>query len=43
MNIGEPIRELEVEPLLDPAAMPAAPPEPHVAPRPDREPAEVPD
>jgi hypothetical protein len=28
MNIGEPIRELEVEPLLYPAALPAAPAEP---------------
>lgn len=28
MNIGEPIRELDVEPLLYPAALPEAPPEP---------------
>lgn len=28
MNIGQPIRELEVEPLLYPAAMPEAPAEP---------------
>jgi len=27
MNIGEPIRELEVEPLLYPAALPAEVPE----------------
>jgi len=43
MNIGEPVRELEVEPLLAPAIMPEAPAEPSVAPRPDLEPAEVPD
>jgi hypothetical protein len=40
MNIGEPIRELEVEPLLYPAAMPNPPVEP--APAPDQEPAETP-
>jgi hypothetical protein len=43
MNIGEPVRELEVEPLLYPAAMPEAPAEPNPAPIPDREPAEVPE
>jgi len=43
MNIGEPVRELEVEPLLAPAVMPEAPPEPGVTPQPDFEPAEVPD
>jgi len=43
MNIGEPIRELEVEPLLEPAVMPAAPAEPSAAPQPDCEPVEVPD
>jgi hypothetical protein len=43
MNIGEPVRELEVEPLLAPAVMPEAPTEPSVAPRPDLEPVEVPD
>lgn len=42
MNIGEPVRELEVEPLLEPAVMPAAPVEPN-APQPAGEPAEVPD
>jgi hypothetical protein len=42
MNIGEPVRELEVEPLLEPAVMPAAPAEPSV-PHPAGEPAEVPD
>jgi hypothetical protein len=34
MKIGEPLREIEVEPLLYPAAMPAAPPEPAPAPEP---------
>jgi hypothetical protein len=43
MNIGEPIRELEVEPLLYPAALPAAPDEPTPAPAPEPEPAEVPE
>jgi hypothetical protein len=43
MNIGEPIRELEVEPLLYPAAMPEAPAEPNPASTPDGEPAEVPE
>jgi hypothetical protein len=43
MNIGEPIRELEVEPLLEPAVMPAAPAEPGAAPQPDCAPVEVPD
>lgn len=43
MNIGEPIRELEVEPLLYPAALPAAPAEPTPALTPDPEPAEVPE
>jgi hypothetical protein len=40
MNIGEPVRELEVEPLLYPAALPEAPAEP--APFPEPEPVEVP-
>jgi hypothetical protein len=35
MNIGEPIRELQVEPLLYPAAMPAAPAEPVPTPTPE--------
>ena len=43
MNIGEPVRELEVEPLLAPAVMPEAPAEPSVAPQPNFEPVEVPD
>lgn len=43
MNIGEPIRELEVEPLLEPAVMPEAPAEPGAAPQPDCEPVEVPE
>jgi len=43
MNIGEPVRELEVEPLLEPAVMPEAPAEPNVMPQPDGEPAEVPE
>ena len=43
MNIGEPVRELEVEPLLYPSAMPEAPAEPSPAFEPDREPAEVPE
>jgi hypothetical protein len=42
MNIGTPIRELEVEPLLYPAAMPEAPTEPSVAPAPAVDPAEIP-
>jgi len=41
MNIGEPLRELEVEPLLYPAAMPAAPEEPQ--PAPTAEPVEAPE
>ena len=40
MNIGEPIRELEVEPLMYPAAMPNAPAEPAQAPT--QEPIETP-
>jgi hypothetical protein len=43
MNIGEPVRELDVEPLLFPAAMPEAPAEPSPVSPPDREPAEVPE
>jgi hypothetical protein len=43
MNIGEPIREFEVEPLLYPAALPAAPAEPTPTPAPETEPAEVPE
>jgi hypothetical protein len=43
MNIGEPIRELQVEPLLYPAAMPEAPAEPTPAPMAHPEPIETPD
>jgi len=43
MNIGEPVRELEGEPLLAPAIMPEAPAEPGMVPQPDLEPVEVPD
>jgi len=43
MNIGEPIRELEVEPLLYPAALPEAPAEPNSAPVSPPEPVEVPE
>ena len=43
MNIGEPVRELEVEPLLFPSAMPEAPAEPNPTFQPDDEPAEVPE
>ena len=42
MNIGQPIRELEVEPLLYPAAMPEAPAEPTPAPTWPSDPAELP-
>jgi hypothetical protein len=42
MNIGEPIRELEVEPLLYPAALPEAPAEPDTAPVPEPDPVEAP-
>ena len=42
MNIGEPVRELEVEPLLYPAALPEAPPEPQPASTPGAEPVETP-
>jgi hypothetical protein len=42
MNIGEPIRELEVEPLLYPAALPEPPAEPRPATAPVSEPAGVP-
>jgi hypothetical protein len=42
MNIGEPLRELDVEPLLYPAALPKAPAEPTPAPPPAADPAEVP-
>ena len=42
MNIGEPIRELDVEPLLYPAALPAAPAEPTPALPPRLDPTEVP-
>ncbi len=41
MNIGEPMRELQVEPLLFPSAMPAAPAEPQPATAP--EPVEAPE
>jgi hypothetical protein len=43
MNIGEPIRELDVEPLLCPAVMPEAPAEPSPVSTPERDPAEVPE
>lgn len=43
MNIGEPIRELEVEPLLYPDALPEAPAEPSPARAPEAEPAGVPE
>ncbi len=43
MTIGEPIRELEVEPLLYPAALPQAPDEPALAPDTEPEPAGVPE
>jgi hypothetical protein len=43
MNIGEPVRELEVEPLLEPTVMPEAPAEPDAVPQPDYEPAEAPE
>ena len=43
MNIGEPIRELEVEPLLYPAALPEAPAEPAPAQAPEPEPVGVPE
>lgn len=42
MNIGEPIRELEVEPLLYPGALPDAPAEPNPDSAPVSDPAEVP-
>lgn len=42
MNIGEPIRELEVEPLLYPSALPDAPAEPSPASTPASDPTEVP-
>ncbi len=32
MNIGEPVRELQVEPLLYPEALPTAPAEPNTVP-----------
>ena len=41
-EIGRPIRELDVEPLLDPAALPAAPAEPTPVPVPASDPTEVP-
>jgi hypothetical protein len=43
MNIGEPVRELEVEPLLYPAALPDAPDEPTPALAPESEPVEAPE
>jgi len=43
MNIGEPVRELEVEPLLYPAALPEAPAEPIPAPVSAPDPVEVPE
>ena len=42
MNIGEPIRELEVEPLLYPAGLPEAPAEPMPSSIPESDPVEVP-
>ena len=42
MNIGEPIRELEVEPLLYPAGLPEAPAEPTPSSIPESDPVEVP-
>ncbi len=42
MNIGEPIRELDVEPLLYPAALPDAPAEPTPERSPFEEPADLP-
>jgi hypothetical protein len=42
MNIGEPVREIEVEPLLYPSAMPEAPAEGAPASVPEAEPAESP-
>jgi hypothetical protein len=42
MNIGDPIRELEVAPLLDPAALPDAPAEPTPLPVRPADPVEVP-
>lgn len=42
MNIGEPIRELEVEPLLYPSALPAAPAEPNPDSAPALDPVEAP-
>jgi hypothetical protein len=42
MNIGEPIRELDVEPLLYPAALPEAPAEPTPKPAPSSDPVELP-
>jgi hypothetical protein len=41
-DIGRPIRELDVEPLLYPAAVAAAPAEPTPAPVPASDPTEVP-
>lgn len=42
MNIGEPIRELDVEPLLYPAVLPEAPAEPTPDTMPASDPAESP-
>ncbi len=42
MNIGEPVRELQVEPLLYPEVLPAAPAEPNPATVPEQEPVETP-
>jgi len=41
-EIGQPIRELDVEPLRYPTALPAAPAEPTPAPPPASDPAKVP-
>jgi hypothetical protein len=43
MNIGDPVRELDVEPLLYPAALPEAPAEGAPASLPESEPVGVPE
>ena len=43
MNIGDPVRELDVEPLLYPAALPEAPAEDTPASLPEAEPVGVPE
>ena len=42
MNIGDPVRELQVEPLMYPQVLPAAPAEPNPTPAPEQEPVETP-